>query len=236
MSRPCYGRWAGPLLMAGLIGCHREAATTVLPAGGNAPGAGANSFVGSKAGDEREVAGIRLCWCPAGQFLMGSPHSEPDRRPDEDQAEVTLTKGFWMAKYEVTQGQWKRIIGKLPGKPTAELPEGDDLPIGNVNFAEAEGFCRKQTELARASGDLPAGWEFRLPTEAQWEYACRAGKTTATAFGDRLSSKQANFQGKPRSQTLRCSGRSFFAGLTISMAATKCRRRLASKIRTSYSS
>src|SRR5271163_3255496 len=104
MSRPSYGRWAGSLLMAGLIGCHREAATTVLPAGGKAPEAGANSFVGSKAGDERKVSGIRLCWCPAGQFLMGSPPSEPDRRPDEDQVEVTLTKGFWMAKYEVTQG------------------------------------------------------------------------------------------------------------------------------------
>ena len=110
---------------------------------------------------------------------------------------MTLTKGFWMARYEVTQGQWKRIIGKLPGEPTAELPEGDDLPVGNVNFAEAEGFCRSLTEQARASGDLPAGWEFRLPTEAQWEYACRAATTTATAFGDRLSSKQANFKGKP---------------------------------------
>src|SRR5271154_5955585 len=102
-----------------------------------------------------------------------------------------------MAKYEVTQGQWKRIIGKLPGEPTAELPEGDDLPVGNVNFAEAEGFCRKLTEQARASGDLPAGGECRLPTEAQWEYACRAGTTTATAFGASLSSQQANFEGKP---------------------------------------
>ncbi len=197
MSRRSYGRWAGLLLMAGLIGCHREAATTVLPAGGRAPEAGATSFVGSKAGDEREVSGIRLCWCPAGQFLMGSPPSERDRRPDEDQVEVTLTKGFWMAKYEVTQGQWKRIVGNLPGEPTAELPEGDDLPLGNVNFAEAEAFCRILTELTCATGDLPAGWEFRLPTEAQWEYACRAGTTTATAFGDRLSSKQANFKGKP---------------------------------------
>jgi sulfatase modifying factor 1 len=197
MSRSCYGRWAGPLLMAGLIGCQREAATTGLHGGGKAPEAGANASVGPTAGDAREVAGIRLCWCPAGQFFMGSPPSEPDRRPDEDQVEVTLTRGFWMAKYEVTQGQWKRIIGKLPGEPTAELPEGDDLPVGNVNFAEAEGFCRKLTEHARAAGDLPAAWEFRLPTEAQWEYACRGGTTTATAFGDRLSSKQANFKGMP---------------------------------------
>jgi sulfatase modifying factor 1 len=128
---------------------------------------------------------------------MGSPPSEPDRRPGEDQVEVSLTKGYWMAKYEVAQGDWKRIIGKLPGEPTAELPDEDDLPVGNVNFAEAEGFCRTLTEKARASGDLPAGWEFRLPTEAQWEDACRAATMTATAFGNSLSSRQANFKGKP---------------------------------------
>ena len=156
-----------------------------------------SAFNGSKAGDEREVAGIKLCWCPPGKFTMGSPRDEPERRPGEDQVEVTLTKGFWMGKYEVTQGQWKRVIGKLPGELTAELPEGDDFPVGNVNFAEAEAFCQKLTELGRQSGDLPKDWEFRLPTEAQWEYACRAGTTTATSFGDKLSSKQANFKGKP---------------------------------------
>jgi formylglycine-generating enzyme required for sulfatase activity len=128
---------------------------------------------------------------------MGSPPDEPERRSDEAQVEVTLTKGFWMAKYEMTQGHWKRVAGQLPGELTAELGEGDDLPVGNVNFPEAEAFCRKLTALGRQSGDLPTGWEFRLPTDAQWEYACRAGTKTASAFGDKLSSKQANFQGKP---------------------------------------
>jgi formylglycine-generating enzyme required for sulfatase activity len=128
---------------------------------------------------------------------MGSHVDEPERRPGEDQVEVTLTKGFWMAKFETTQGQWKRIVGKLPGAFTTELPEGDDLPVGNVNFAETEVFCRRLTELGRRAGALPRDWEFRLPTEAQWEYACRAGTTTATSFGDKLSSKQANFKGKP---------------------------------------
>jgi formylglycine-generating enzyme required for sulfatase activity len=60
------------------------------------------AFRGSKAGDEREVAGIKLCWCPPGKFVMGSPASE-------DQVEVTLSKEFWTGKYEVTQGQWKRV-------------------------------------------------------------------------------------------------------------------------------
>jgi sulfatase modifying factor 1 len=155
------------------------------------------SFRGVRAGDERVVAGIKLCWCPAGRFLMGSPPSESERRPGEDQVEVVLTRGFWTAKYEATQGDWKRVAGQLPGALTAELPEGDDYPVGNVNFAEAEMFCRRLTGLGRASAVLPADWEFRLPTEAQWEYACRAGTTTATSFGNSLSSRQANFKGKP---------------------------------------
>ena len=155
------------------------------------------TFSGAKAGEERVAGGIKLCWCPAGTFVMGSPTNEPERRPDEDQVTVTLTKGFWMAKFETTQGQWKRVMGKLPGPLTAELPAGDDFPVGNVNFAEAESFCRKLTELGRKSGELPQDWEFRLPTEAQWEYACRAGTTTATSFGDKLSCQQANFKGKP---------------------------------------
>jgi formylglycine-generating enzyme len=161
------------------------------------PAASIDFFTGSRAGDERKVAGIKLCWCPPGRFTMGSPPNEPERRPDEDQVEVTLTRGFWMGKYELTQGQWKQVIGKLPGELTAAGGQGDDFPVYNVNYPEAETFCRKLTERAHAADDLPKTWEFRLPTEAQWEYACRAGTTTATSFGDRLSSKQANFHGRP---------------------------------------
>jgi formylglycine-generating enzyme required for sulfatase activity len=188
-------RWhrLGLLLAVGLLGWlggMNRAVTRGADPAGTPP-----AFIGSKAGDEREVAGIKLCWCPAGRFRMGSPPDEPERRPGEDQVEVTLTKGFWAGKYEVTQGEWKRVAGALPGKLTAG--EGDDFPVYNVNFAEAEAFCHKLTEKARAADSLPEGWEFRLPTEAQWEYACRAGTKTATAFGDKLSSRQANFQGKP---------------------------------------
>lgn len=190
--------WVVIVLMAGPIGCHRSADTSIPSTSEELPGAsGSEQFRGNKPGDEREVGGIKLCWCPPGKFTMGSPRSEPERRPDEDQADVTLTKGFWMAKVETTQGQWKRIVGKLPGAFTAELPEDDDLPVGNVNFAQAEEFCRKYTELAHQTNELPEEWEFRLPTEAQWEYACRAGTTTATSFGNQLSNKQANFKGKP---------------------------------------
>ncbi len=190
-------RCVGLFLMVGLIGCQRDATLNVSPARKAQPPVHKDAFAGSKGGEPRKVADIPLCWCPAGKFLMGSPPDEPERRPDEAQVAVRLTKGFWMGKYEVTQGQWKRVIGKLPGELTAELLAGEDLPVGNVNFAEAEAFCQKLTELGHRIGDLPKDWEFRLPTEAQWEYACRAGTKTATSFGDKLSSKQANFQGKP---------------------------------------
>jgi formylglycine-generating enzyme required for sulfatase activity len=176
----------GLLLTAGFFGVATLFAALTEP----------RSFVGTRAGDERTVAGVSLCWCPPGRFRMGSPPDEPERRPDEAQVDVTLTRGFWMGKYEVTQGQWKRLVGKLPGALTAAGGEGDDLPVYNVNYAEAGSFCRRLTALARQAGDLPESWEFRLPTEAQWEYACRAGTTTATAFGDTLSGTQANFQGK----------------------------------------
>ncbi len=156
-----------------------------------------SAFDGPSAGNERDVFGIQFCWCPSGKFIMGSPASELERRPGEDQVEVTLSKGFWTGKYETTQGQWKRVVGNLPGEFTSELPEDDDLPVGNVNFAEAVEYCRRLTELGHRSGDLPFDWDVRLPTEAQWEYACRAGTTTATSFGDKISSKQANFKGNP---------------------------------------
>ncbi len=73
---------------------------------------------GSKAGEERTAVGLKLCWCPAGTFLMGSPRGEPGHRADEEQVKVKLTRGFWMSKYEVTQGQWLSVMGKLPGELT----------------------------------------------------------------------------------------------------------------------
>jgi formylglycine-generating enzyme required for sulfatase activity len=183
------------LIMAGVFGCQRaEPPPPVIdPTTTDGPAA----FTGSKAGEERDVVGVKLCWCPPGKFKMGSPSNEPERRSNETQVLVNLTRGFWMGKYAVTQGQWKGVVGKLPGELTAAGGEGDDFPVYNVNYAEAEGFCLKLTELGRQAGDMPADWEFRLPTEAQREYACRAGTATATAFGDQLSSNQSNFQGKP---------------------------------------
>jgi len=153
-----------------------------------------DAFAGVAPGAERQVLGMKLCWCPPGQFRMGSPAGEPGRRADETQVEVRLSRGFWIGKYEVTQSEWQRMVGAVSRELNAG--RGDNHPVYWVNHAEAGEFCRILTARARAAGELPAGWEFRLPTEAQWEYACRAGTTTAFSFGASLDRSQANL-GRP---------------------------------------
>jgi formylglycine-generating enzyme required for sulfatase activity len=99
-----------------------------------------------------------------------------------------------MGKYEVTQSEWGRLMGSMPSH-ALDKGKGDRYPIYYVSLDEATQFCQKLTDVERKAGRLPKGWEYRLPTEAQWEIACRAGTTTFTAFGDSLSSTQANFNG-----------------------------------------
>jgi hypothetical protein len=106
-------------------------------------------------------------FCPTGSFTMGSPTAEDGRDKDENQVSVTLSKAFWMAKTEVTQAQWRAVIGSSPSHF-----EGDKLPVEKVDWGDAQEFIKKVND----SGVLPAGWKMALPTEAQWEYACRAGE------------------------------------------------------------
>jgi sulfatase modifying factor 1 len=151
---------------------------------------------GSRAGEQRTFGGVRVRWCPQGRFVMGSPPSEPDRRGDEAQVEVTFTRGFWMGQFEITQGQWRRVMGRPTARPlSAEYGLGDDVPVYWVSFLDAEAFCAALTASTRLRGEVHGSWEFRVPTEAQWEYAARAGTTTATAFGDAFGPGQANFNG-----------------------------------------
>jgi len=155
-------------------------------------------LVGSRAGEARTLDGVGLRWCPPGRFVMGTPAQETGHRADERQVSTTISTGFWMSAFEVTQQQWRRVVGAFPDRePSAEYGLGDDYPVYWVNFGEAELFCARLTARARESGMLAGGWTFRLPTEAQWEYACRAGTTTATALGDSLGRPQANFSGTP---------------------------------------
>jgi formylglycine-generating enzyme required for sulfatase activity len=131
--------------------------------------------------------GIEMLPVRPGEFLMGSPSSEKDRASDELQHRVKLTQPFWFGKYEVTQGQWEAVMRNNPSHF-----KGEDLPVERVSWEDAMEFCRKLNQL---DGNRPRGYVYSLPTEAQWEYVCRAGTTTATAFGNSLSSREANFNG-----------------------------------------
>ena len=125
---------------------------------------------------------LEMIWVKPGTFNMGSPEDELGRYKDEIRHEVTLTKGYWLGKYEVTQGQYEVIMGKNPSGH-----KEDDLPVEKVNWFDAKEFCAKLTEIEKAAGRLPEGYSYTLPTEAQWEYACRAGTTTALNSGKDLT-------------------------------------------------
>lgn len=143
--------------------------------------------------------GVRMLLVPPGKFLMGSPTDEPDRGEGELQRPVELSQPFLLAAHPVTQHQYAKLIGENPSgfSPQGESPETDTnaFPVESVTWNEACDFCRQLTVREREAGLLPDNWAYVLPTEAQWEYACRAGTTSATPWGDQLSSTQANFVG-----------------------------------------
>ena len=144
---------------------------------------------------------LDMLWCKPGTFMMGSPEDEKGRTMGrvETQHEVTLTKGFWLGKYEVTQEQWEKVMGTNPS-----LSKGATLPVETVSWDDAMEFCEKLTQAEKAAGRLPEGWVYALPTEAQWEYACRAGTTTTYSFGDTITPEQANISSntKPRTKVV----------------------------------
>jgi formylglycine-generating enzyme required for sulfatase activity len=125
--------------------------------------------------------GMRFVWVPPGTFRMGSPETEEGRGDDEDQHQVTLTQGFYMGVFPVTQTQWQAIMDDNP----SHFHGADDCPVENVSWDDCQEFCSR---LAQSDGR-----NYRLPTEAEWEYACRAGTTTPFFFGPSISVEQANF-------------------------------------------
>ena len=129
---------------------------------------------------------IDLVDMPAGSFTMGSPEDEADRLFHENQVQVRITKPFRMGRTVITQGQWRAVMGTEPWR-YAGLDKnvcGDDFPAVHVSWDDAVLFCETLTGLERETGRLTASQSYRLPTEAEWEYACRAGATTAYSFGD----------------------------------------------------
>jgi formylglycine-generating enzyme required for sulfatase activity len=131
---------------------------------------------------------MELIWCTPGTFTMGSPKSEKGRNQDETMHMVTLTEGFYLGKYEVTQEEYEKVMGKNPSRV-----KGKKLPVENVDWNDAMEFCKKLTGLEKKEGRLPDGWTYNLPTEAQWEYACRAGTTTMYSWGNNINSMRANY-------------------------------------------
>lgn len=135
------------------------------------------------------VVVTNMIWMPPGTFVMGSPSSEVGRQPDEVQHTVTLTQGFFIGKYLVTQGDYAAVAGVNPSWFNG-LRNGTDYgtdlsrPVENLYWFSAESYCAQLTQLEQQSGRLPTNWVYRLPTEAEWEYACRAGTTNRFSYGE----------------------------------------------------
>jgi formylglycine-generating enzyme required for sulfatase activity len=159
-----------------------------------------SELAGVTPGEAREFGGdlkIKMGWCPAGSFRMGSPDSDSEANDNEKpQVDVTLDKGFWLGQTEVTQGLWKSVMATARWQEKLFVEVGDQHPAvyvshgGDRDRAEADSaqaFCVALTKLEQDSGRLPANYAYRLPTVAEWEYACRAGSTSKYSFGDDAS-------------------------------------------------
>ena len=154
----------------------------VLPGQGDVQ-EGRQDPAANRAGDTFTIPDLSLemIWVEPGTFTMGAVDVA------EPVYQVTLTDGYWLGKYEVTQSQWKKVMGSHPS-----LFLSADQPAVGLSWVEVTSFCEKLTEMESEAGRLPAGMAYQLPTEAQWEYACRAGTTTAFSFGDSLTHREAN--------------------------------------------
>lgn len=148
---------------------------------------------GNRIGDRKTIllpGGIEMefCFIPAGEFFMGSPETDADRNTDEFRHRVVISEPFWMGKYPVTQTQWEAVAGPCPDEKGWKFP-GPENPAERISWYDCREFFEKLNEMNRRL-------RFALPTEAQWEYACRAGTTTPFSFGDTFTAGQVNFAGK----------------------------------------
>ena len=123
-------------------------------------------------------------WIRPGMFTMGSPHTELERNINEEQHQVTLREGFWLAETACTQELWQAVMGNNPS-----YFEGDKRPVEYVSWDDCRAFMDKWNNEITAGG-------LCFPTEAQWEYACRAGTTTAFSFGETITPNQVNYNGE----------------------------------------
>ena len=148
---------------------------------------------------------MEMIFCPPGTFMMGSPTTETGREWDETQHPVTLTNGFYLGKYEVTQAQYQTIMNGNPAGLSADPSafKGNNRPVERVSWEDAQIFLTQLNAIEQTAGRLPNGWKYVLPTEAQWEYVCRAGTTTAYSWGNDINSSRANYNhGNDANQTV----------------------------------
>ncbi len=133
-------------------------------------------------GEFTNSVGMKMVSLPGGTFRMGSPEDEPGRAADERPAEETTVPGpFFISVYEVTQGQFLAVVGKSPARFPPRMRNPSAVPVDSVTWDEANDFCRRLTAKEQGRGGA-----YRLPTEAEWEYACRAGTETPFWSGERL--------------------------------------------------
>jgi formylglycine-generating enzyme required for sulfatase activity len=133
------------------------------------------------------IIGMKLVLIPKGTFMMGSPKTEEGRVQDETQHQVTISKDYYLGVTEVTQGQYEKVMGTNPSYFQGKKIEGSSSnhPVDKVSWEDAVEFCKKLSELPEEKAD---GRVYRLPTEAEWEYACRSGSKTAYTFGESSNS------------------------------------------------
>ena len=137
---------------------------------------------------------MKFIFCPSGIFKMGAMDENLGRGYEKPAHFVTITKGFYLGKFEVSQFEWMKIMTENPSNKFIS----EKNPVGSVTWNAANEFCRKLTDLERKAKRLPEGWHYTLPTEAEWEYACRAGTMTPYYFGQEITKQQVNFgTGKP---------------------------------------